>query len=149
MPPKNVSTRLNPVRLNSITHLRVRAPVSNELSPCAAVMSAMLSTFGRLLFWMFCCICGWIGLHWLRFNWWGKGPCNESPDAHSRNPNPIYGGYISPYKTRLTYHFPSIAGCWASAGPKEGCVALEQQLRECMDSHVRIYLPTLKFWHIT
>ncbi|KAL4778954.1 hypothetical protein BJX76DRAFT_107951 [Aspergillus varians] len=67
MPPKNLSTRLNPVRLNSITHLRVRAPNTNELSPCAAVMTAMLS-------------------------------------------------------------------CWASSGPKEGCVALEQQLRECMDT---------------
>lgn len=46
--------------------------------------------------------------------------------------------------------FSSIVGCWASAGPKEGCVALEQQLRECMDSHVRIiHLPTPEFWHIT
>ncbi|OJI96574.1 hypothetical protein ASPVEDRAFT_35964, partial [Aspergillus versicolor CBS 583.65] len=45
--------------------------------------------------------------------------------------------------------FSSITGCWASAGPKEGCVALEQQLRECMDSHVRIiHLPTPEFWHI-
>ncbi|KAL4918282.1 hypothetical protein BDW62DRAFT_66802 [Aspergillus aurantiobrunneus] len=73
MPPKNVSTRLNPVRLNSITHLRVRQPNTNELTPCSAVMSAMLN-------------------------------------------------------------------CWASSGPKEGCVALEQQLRECMDTQVRITL---------
>ncbi|CBF89443.1 hypothetical protein BDV09DRAFT_172898 [Aspergillus tetrazonus] len=68
MPPKGVSTRLNPVRLNSITHLRVRDTGSKQTTPCAAVMSAMLN-------------------------------------------------------------------CWASAGQSEGCFALEQQLRECMDTH--------------
>ncbi|KAL4941524.1 hypothetical protein BDV06DRAFT_179587 [Aspergillus oleicola] len=69
MPPKNVSTKLNPVRLNSIPRLRVRAKGSTELTPCAAVMSAMLT-------------------------------------------------------------------CWASAGgASDGCKALEQQLRECMDTH--------------
>ncbi|KAL4798057.1 hypothetical protein BDV19DRAFT_386715 [Aspergillus venezuelensis] len=68
MPPKNVSTKLNPVRLNSIPRLRVRAKGSSELTPCAAVMSAMLS-------------------------------------------------------------------CWASPATSEGCKVLEQQLRECMDTH--------------
>ncbi|KAL4806855.1 hypothetical protein BDV18DRAFT_138329 [Aspergillus unguis] len=43
MPPRNVSTKLNPVRLNSINHLRVRAPSTSQLSPCTAIMSAMLT----------------------------------------------------------------------------------------------------------
>ncbi|KAL4907272.1 hypothetical protein BDW74DRAFT_176053 [Aspergillus multicolor] len=43
MPPKGVSTRLNPVRLNSITHLRVRDTGSKSATPCQAVMSAMLT----------------------------------------------------------------------------------------------------------
>lgn len=46
MPPKgNVSTRLNPLRLNTINHLRVRRPNKHEQNPCVTVMSTMLSTF--------------------------------------------------------------------------------------------------------
>ncbi|PWY95558.1 mitochondrial ribosomal protein 10 [Aspergillus sclerotioniger CBS 115572] len=68
MPPKGVSTRLNPVRLQTIPHLRVRRPNNNEPNTCVAVMSSMLS-------------------------------------------------------------------CWASQGyTAEGCVVLEQQLRQCMDA---------------
>lgn len=40
-----------------------------------------------------------------------------------------------------------LLGCWASAGyTAEGCAALEQQLRQCMDAPVRILIccsPTL------
>lgn len=43
MPAKAVSTRLNPVRLQSIPHLRVRRPNTNEPNTCVAVMSSMLS----------------------------------------------------------------------------------------------------------
>ncbi|KAK9568558.1 40S ribosomal protein mrp10 [Aspergillus fumigatus] len=67
MPPKGVSTRLNPVRLQTIPHLRVRRPNQHEQNPCVTIMSSMLS-------------------------------------------------------------------CWASSGGSvEGCAALEQQLRQCMD----------------
>lgn len=45
MPAKAVSTRLNPVRLQSIPHLRVRRPNTNEPNTCVAVMSSMLSEF--------------------------------------------------------------------------------------------------------
>jgi hypothetical protein len=45
MAPKgNISTRLNPLRLNTINHLRVRRPNQNEQNPCVTVMSTMLST---------------------------------------------------------------------------------------------------------
>ncbi|KAL3463412.1 37S ribosomal protein Mrp10, mitochondrial [Aspergillus heterothallicus] len=37
------STRLTPVRLNSINHLRVRRPNTQENNPCAVVLSSMLS----------------------------------------------------------------------------------------------------------
>ncbi|GAB1192101.1 hypothetical protein BDV32DRAFT_120847 [Aspergillus pseudonomiae] len=68
MPPKGATTRLNPVRLQTIPHLRVRRPNQHEQNPCVTVMSSMLS-------------------------------------------------------------------CWASAGyTAEGCAALEQQLRQCMDA---------------
>ncbi|KAJ5246026.1 hypothetical protein N7468_001009 [Penicillium chermesinum] len=43
MPPKNVSTRLNPIRLNTINHLRVRRPNENEQNNCVTIMSAMLN----------------------------------------------------------------------------------------------------------
>ncbi|KAI9931757.1 hypothetical protein ASPWEDRAFT_169403 [Aspergillus wentii DTO 134E9] len=67
MPAKGAATRLNPVRLQTIPHLRVRRPNQHEQNPCTAVMSSMLS-------------------------------------------------------------------CWASSGyGAEGCAALEQQLRACMD----------------
>ncbi|KAK1149312.1 40S ribosomal protein mrp10 [Aspergillus melleus] len=68
MPPKGASTKLNPVRLQTIPHLRIRHPNKNEGNPCMTVMSSMLS-------------------------------------------------------------------CWASSGyTSEGCFALEQQLRQCMDA---------------
>lgn len=44
MPPKGASTRLNPVRLQTIQHLRVRRPNQNEQNPCITIMSSMLST---------------------------------------------------------------------------------------------------------
>ncbi|OQD75258.1 hypothetical protein PENDEC_c008G01806 [Penicillium decumbens] len=45
MAPKgNVSTRLNPLRLNTINHLRVRRPNQHEQNPCVTIMSSMLST---------------------------------------------------------------------------------------------------------
>lgn len=43
MPPKGVSTRLNPVRLQTIPHLRVRRPNQHEQNPCVTIMSSMLS----------------------------------------------------------------------------------------------------------
>ena len=43
MPSKGVSTRLNPVRLQTIPHLRVRRPNQHEQNPCVTVMSSMLS----------------------------------------------------------------------------------------------------------
>ena len=51
MAPKgNISTRLNPLRLNTINHLRVRRPNQNEQNPCVTVMSTMLSETIRLPF---------------------------------------------------------------------------------------------------
>ena len=45
MAPKgNVTTRLNPLRLNTINHLRVRRPNQHEQNACVTVMSSMLST---------------------------------------------------------------------------------------------------------
>ncbi|PKY04351.1 37S ribosomal protein Mrp10, mitochondrial [Aspergillus campestris IBT 28561] len=67
MPPKGATTTLRPIRLQTINHLRVRRPNRQDLNPCQAIMSSMLS-------------------------------------------------------------------CWASSGyTVEGCGALEQQLRSCMD----------------
>ncbi|CAI7584628.1 unnamed protein product [Penicillium palitans] len=44
MAPKgSISTRLNPMRLNTINHLRVRRPNQNEQNPCVVVMSSMLN----------------------------------------------------------------------------------------------------------
>ncbi|KXG53605.1 Ribosomal protein MRP10, mitochondrial [Penicillium griseofulvum] len=44
MAPKgSLSTRLNPMRLNTINHLRVRRPNQNEQNPCVVVMSSMLN----------------------------------------------------------------------------------------------------------
>ncbi|OJJ86524.1 mitochondrial 37S ribosomal protein mS37 [Aspergillus glaucus CBS 516.65] len=43
MPAKGASTRLNPVRLQTIPHLRVRRPNQHEQNPCVTVMSTMLS----------------------------------------------------------------------------------------------------------
>jgi hypothetical protein len=45
MPPKGTaSTRLNPVRLQTVPNLRVRRPNKQEKNPCEVVMSSMLST---------------------------------------------------------------------------------------------------------
>lgn len=45
MAPKgSVSTRLNPLRLNTINHLRVRRPNQYDQNPCVTIMSSMLST---------------------------------------------------------------------------------------------------------
>lgn len=44
MAPKGaISTRLNPIRLNTINHLRVRRPNQFEQNPCVTVMTSMLS----------------------------------------------------------------------------------------------------------
>lgn len=45
MPPKGAPTRLNPVRLQTIQHLRVRRPNQHEQNSCITVMSSVLSTF--------------------------------------------------------------------------------------------------------
>ncbi|CAG7923616.1 unnamed protein product [Penicillium olsonii] len=44
MAPKgSLSTRMNPLRLNTINHLRVRRPNQHEQNPCVTVMSSMLN----------------------------------------------------------------------------------------------------------
>lgn len=43
----NVTTRLNPLRLNTINHLRVRRPNQHEQNACVTVMSSMLSMSSR------------------------------------------------------------------------------------------------------
>lgn len=48
MPAKGVSTRLNPVRLQTIPHLRIRRPNQHEQNSCVTVMSSMLSMFEHL-----------------------------------------------------------------------------------------------------
>jgi len=68
MPAKGAPTRLNPVRLQTIQHLRVRRPNQHQQNPCVTVMSSVLN-------------------------------------------------------------------CWASSGYNaEGCAALAQQLKQCMDA---------------
>lgn len=44
MPAKGAPTRLKPVRLQTIEHLRVRRPNTNQQNPCTTVMSSLLST---------------------------------------------------------------------------------------------------------
>lgn len=53
MPAKGAPTRLNPVRLQTIQHLRVRRPNQHQQNPCVTVMSSVLSTLLLLLslFW--------------------------------------------------------------------------------------------------
>ncbi|KAL4886762.1 37S ribosomal protein Mrp10, mitochondrial [Aspergillus karnatakaensis] len=41
--PKNVSTAVKPIRLNTINYLRVKAPNTSQQNSCAVVMSSMLS----------------------------------------------------------------------------------------------------------
>ncbi|RAO74079.1 uncharacterized protein BHQ10_010091 [Talaromyces amestolkiae] len=43
MPAKGASTRLNPVRLQTIQHLRVRRPNQQQQNSCATIMSSMLN----------------------------------------------------------------------------------------------------------
>ena len=43
MPPKNVSTAVNPIRLQSVKRLSIRNPDRQEANPCIGAMSAMLS----------------------------------------------------------------------------------------------------------
>ncbi|KAF9885768.1 hypothetical protein FE257_012350 [Aspergillus nanangensis] len=43
MPVKGATTRLNPIRLQTIPHLRIRRPNQHEQNPCVTVMSSMLS----------------------------------------------------------------------------------------------------------
>ena len=51
MPGKGGSTQLNPVRLQTIPHLRVRRPnQGNEKNPCVVVMSSVLSMLLSFLF---------------------------------------------------------------------------------------------------
>ena len=49
MPAKGASTRLNPVRLQTIQHLRVRRPNQQQQNSCATIMSSMLSTLFRMM----------------------------------------------------------------------------------------------------
>ncbi|OKL59313.1 hypothetical protein UA08_05375 [Talaromyces atroroseus] len=43
MPAKGAPTRLNPVRLQTIQHLRVRRPNQQQQNSCATIMSSMLN----------------------------------------------------------------------------------------------------------
>jgi hypothetical protein len=43
MPAKGAPTRLNPVRLQTIPHLRVRRPNQHQQNPCVTAMSSVLS----------------------------------------------------------------------------------------------------------
>jgi hypothetical protein len=44
MPPKGASTAIQPIRLQSVSRLRIRHPDKAEANPCLGPMSAMLST---------------------------------------------------------------------------------------------------------
>lgn len=46
MPPKGVSTRIKPVRLQSIDRLKIKRPNKHEQTPCQTAMSAVLSKLG-------------------------------------------------------------------------------------------------------
>ncbi|KAJ9651357.1 40S ribosomal protein mrp10 [Neophaeococcomyces mojaviensis] len=43
MPPKGVSTAVSPIRLQSVTRLKIRHPDKQEANPCIGPMTAMLS----------------------------------------------------------------------------------------------------------
>lgn len=43
MPPKGVSTAVNPIRLQSVSRLKIRHPDKQETNPCIGPMTAMLS----------------------------------------------------------------------------------------------------------
>ncbi|RMJ28869.1 hypothetical protein PHISP_00208 [Aspergillus sp. HF37] len=44
MPPKgSASTRLSPVRLQTVSHIKVRRPNRQEKNPCEVIMSSMLN----------------------------------------------------------------------------------------------------------
>jgi hypothetical protein len=57
MPAKGAPTRLNPIRLQTIKHLRVRRPNQQQPNSCATVMSSVLSTHFSsaldVLFWLY------------------------------------------------------------------------------------------------
>lgn len=56
MPGKGGSTRLNPVRLQTVPHLRIRRPNEQTRNPCVVIMSSMLST----LF----CVSVYLSVYW-------------------------------------------------------------------------------------
>ncbi|KAK5958517.1 40S ribosomal protein mrp10 [Knufia fluminis] len=43
MPPKGASTSVNPMRLQSVSRLKIRHPDKQEANPCIGPMTAMLS----------------------------------------------------------------------------------------------------------
>ncbi|KAK2744094.1 hypothetical protein FQN55_006962 [Onygenales sp. PD_40] len=43
MPPKGASTRVKPVRLQTIPKLRIKSPNTHQPNPCLAVMTSVLS----------------------------------------------------------------------------------------------------------
>ncbi|KAI1611419.1 hypothetical protein EDD37DRAFT_632291 [Exophiala viscosa] len=43
MPPKGASTAVQPIRLQSVTRLKIRHPDKQEPNPCLGPMSAMLN----------------------------------------------------------------------------------------------------------
>ena len=43
MAPKGASTTLNPIRLQTVTRLKIKRPDKQEPNPCLGPMSAMLS----------------------------------------------------------------------------------------------------------
>jgi hypothetical protein len=67
MPPKGVTTRLNPVRLQTIPHLRVRRPNQHEQNPCVTVMSSMLSMSTAIYIVIGLCKPGLQGVWWSSF----------------------------------------------------------------------------------
>ncbi|KAK2797058.1 hypothetical protein FQN51_008830 [Onygenales sp. PD_10] len=43
MPPKGASTRVKPVRLQTIPKLRIKSPNTHQPNPCLAVMTSVLN----------------------------------------------------------------------------------------------------------
>lgn len=121
MAPKgNVTTRLNPLRLNTINHLRVRRPNQHEQNACVTVMSSMLSM----------CLCEPPKSSWPERSTIGRGQSCEAHDSQN--------SFRMLCNRPVTDLIVLQIDCWASQGyGHEGCAALEAQLRKCMDAPVR------------
>lgn len=48
MPPKGASTAVNPIRLQTVSRLKIRNPDKHEPNPCLGPMTAMLSMLSPL-----------------------------------------------------------------------------------------------------